>query len=40
MNRLPIYYEGQEVAGLILNRHGFLELEYTKAWQLHSQTPH
>ncbi len=40
MNRLPIYYEGQEVAGLILNQHGFLELEYTKAWQLHSQTPH
>lgn len=35
MNRLPIYYEGQEVAGLILNQHGFLELEYTKAWQLH-----
>lgn len=35
MNKLPIYYGNQEVAELILNRHGFLELEYTRDWQLH-----
>lgn len=35
MNALPIYYEDHEVASLIQNPHGFLELEYTKSWQMH-----
>ena len=35
MNSLPIFYEGQEIARLIQTPHGYLELEYTKNWQLH-----
>ncbi|MBQ2378844.1 MAG: type II toxin-antitoxin system HipA family toxin [Akkermansia sp.] len=33
MKQLPIYYQGEQIATLLQDAHGQLELEYTASWQ-------